>query len=436
MPYKPSRKPRRSSRKVQRPPEVAIERTLLVSSLGHHGDGIAIADDNGEQGRYFVPYTLPGERIRAKTVGKRAEVLEVLEPSPDRIEPFCPHFGSCGGCTSQHVGDLPYRAWKHGIVEMALNNKGLEVSVDDLIDAHGDGRRRVTFHVRFAKGRVQVGFMQPRSRELIDLENCPILVPELNDAAQIARMMTAPFASKTQQLDIAITATQDGLDCDIRGAGTVDYDIHVALAERAEACNIARVSIEGEMILERRKPTLRVGKLRVPLPPASFLQATAVGEETLARLVLSEIGGAKKVADLFCGVGLFALRLAPSAAVYAADSNETAIAALRDAVRYGEGLKPVEAEVRDLFRNPVYHDDLKHFDAVIFNPGRAGAEAQATEIALSTVPLVICVSCDPASLARDAKILNDGGYQFDRVTPVDQFKYSPHIESVAVFRRK
>ena len=421
---------------MQRPPEVAIERTLLVSSLGHHGDGIAIADDNGEQGRYFVPYTLPGERIRAKTVGKRAEVLEVLEPSPDRIEPFCPHFGSCGGCTSQHVGDLPYRAWKHGIVEMALNNKGLEVSVDDLIDAHGDGRRRVTFHVRFAKGRVQVGFMQPRSRELIDLENCPILVPELNDAAQIARMMTAPFASKTQQLDIAITATQDGLDCDIRGAGTVDYDIHVALAERAEACNIARVSIEGEMILERRKPTLRVGKVRVPLPPASFLQATAVGEETLARLVLSKIGGAKKVADLFCGVGLFALRLAPSVAVYAADSNETAIAALRDAVRYGEGLKPVEAEVRDLFRNPVYHDDLKHFDAVIFNPGRAGAEAQATEIALSTVPLVICVSCDPASLARDAKILNDGGYQFDRVTPVDQFKYSPHIESVAVFRQK
>ena len=436
MPYKPGRKPRRSSRKVHRRVEAAVERTLHISTLGRHGDGIATADGDGEQDRYFVPFALPGERVRAKTVGKRAEVLEILEPSSDRVEPFCPHFGSCGGCTSQHLGDAPYRAWKHGIVEMALSNKGLEVSVDDLIEAHGEGRRRVTFHVRFSKGRVQVGFMQSRSRDLIDLERCPILVPELDAAPETARLMTAPFASKTQQLDIAITATREGLDCDIRGVGAVDYDIHVALAERAEACDIARVSIEGEMALERRKPMLRVGKLRVPLPPASFLQATAIGEEALARLIQSEVGDAKKVADLFCGVGPFALRLAPSVAVYAADSNEAAIAALREAVRYGEGLRPVEAEVRDLFRDPVYHDDLKHFDAVVFNPGRAGAEAQVKEIAVSTVPLVVCVSCDPASLARDAKILTDGGYQFERVTPVDQFKYSPHIESVAVFRRK
>jgi len=436
LPYKPSRKSRRPSRKVQRRVVAAVERTLLVSSLGRHGDGIATADGDGEHDRYFVPFALPGERVRAKTVGKRAEVLEILEPSSDRVEPFCPHFGSCGGCTSQHLDDIPNRAWKRGIIEMALINKGLEVCVDDLIDAHGEGRRRVTFHVRFAKGRVQVGFMQSRSRDLIDLERCPILVPELDAAPQIARMMTVPFASKIQQLDIAITATQEGLDCDIRGAGLVDYDTHVALAEQAEACDIARVSIEGEMALERRKPMLRVGELSVHLPPASFLQATAVGEETLARLVLLEIGGARKVADLFCGVGPFALRLAPTAAVYAADSNETAIAALREAVRYGEGIKPVEAEIRDLFRDPMYHDDLKHFDAVVFNPGRAGAEAQAMEIALSTVPLVVCVSCDPASLARDAKILTDGGYQFERVTPVDQFKYSPHIEAVAVFRRK
>lgn len=436
MPYKPNRKPRRSSRKARHRVETAIERTLYVSSLGRYGDGIAAVDGDDGQDRYFVPFTLPGERVRAKTIGKRAEILEILEPSSDRVEPFCPHFGSCGGCTSQHMGDIPYRTWKRGVVEMALRNKGIEVRIDDLIDAHGEGRRRVTFHVRFSKGRVQVGFMQSRSRDLVDLERCPILVSGLDDATEVARKLAAPFASKTQQLDIAITATQDGLDCDIRGGGAVDYDIHVALADHADACDVARVSIEGEMVLERRKPTLGIGKLRVSLPPASFLQATAVGEETLARLVLSEIGDARKVADLFCGVGPFALRVAPTAAVYAVDNNEAAIAALRDAVRYGEGLKPVEAEVRDLFRNPVYHEDMKRFDAVVFNPGRAGAEAQAIEIALSAVPLVVCVSCDPASLARDAKILTDGGYQFERVTPVDQFKYSPHIESVAIFRRK
>jgi 23S rRNA (uracil1939-C5)-methyltransferase len=429
------RSTRQKSQRTDRT-DPAVDQDLRITDLGRHCDGIGVAEGGDGRDQYFVPFALPGEMVRAKTVGKRAQVLEVLEPSTERIEASCPQFGRCGGCAAQHLQDLAYQTWKRGVVETALLNRGLDVAVGELIDGHGDGRRRVTFHVRFAKGRVLVGFMQARSRNLVELDTCPILVPALQDAPEIARALALPFAGSTQQLDIAITETLEGLDCDIRGVRDMGYDAHVALAEQADACDLARVSIDGEMALERRKPMVQVGSLRVPLPPACFLQATTAGEEILAQLIRSEIGDVKKIADLFCGIGPFALRLTSTAAIYAVDNNEAAIAAMQNAVRFGVGLKPVTGEIRDLFRNPVYHEDLNSFDAVIINPARAGAEAQAREIALSDVPVIVYVSCDPASLARDAELLIDGGYHFERAIPVDQFKYAAHIETVAVFRRK
>lgn len=414
-----------------------VERTLRISELGRHCDGIGSEEgSDSDPSRYFTPYTLPGELVRARTSAKNADLIEVLEPSLDRVTPECPLFGTCGGCAAQHMDAGLYRSWKRGVVETALRNRDIDVGVDELIDAHGSGRRRVTFHVQFVKGQARVGFMRTRSRELIEVETCPILAPSLSGAVEAARALAAPFSKAAQQIDIAITATPDGLDCDIRGGGEADYDTHTKLAELADLYDLARVSMDAVVALERRKPMMRFGTLRAPLPTACFLQATDSGEETLVKLVLAEIGDAKKVADLFCGVGPFALRFAPFAAVYAADSNADAIKALSDAVRLGQGLKPVEAVTRDLFRNPVYRDDLEKFDAVIFNPARSGAEAQALEIAQSAVPVVVCVSCDPASLARDADILVSGGYTFERAMPVDQFKYAAHVETVAVFRRK
>ncbi len=431
---KPRRNPRRSSRKSRQITAPLVEQTVRIAELGRHGDGMPESADVTPQPQ-FVPFALPGELVRVESDGKRGRVIEVLEASADRAEAFCPHFTHCGGCAVQHLKEAPYQAWKRGIVETALRFKNLDVAVDDLIDAHGDGRRRVTVHVAFTKGKILAGFMQARSRQLIDIEICPILSPGLLKAPEAARLLATPFTKRGAPLDIAITDTPQGMDCDIRGAGDADYETHIALAEAAEQADLARVSLDGGMALERRKPLLNMGALRVPLPPECFLQATHLGEETIARLVLAELAGQKKVADLFCGVGPFALRLANSAAVFAADSNAEAIDALKTAVRFGENLKPVEAVVRDLFRDPLYHGDLNAFDAIIFNPARAGAEAQAEEIAQSDVPTVICVSCDPASLARDARILVDGGYTFTRASPVDQFKYSPHVETVAVFRR-
>lgn len=429
------RKAKRSSGKSRQPAVTLVEQTVRIAELGRHCDGMTAASDVGTPVPQFVPFALPGELVRVQSDGKRGRVLEVLEPSEDRAEPFCPHFTHCGGCTSQHLRDAPYREWKRRIVETALRYKNHDVTVDELIDAHGDGRRRVTFHIEFAKGKILAGFMQARSRQLIDLDTCPILAPGLANATAAARLLAAPFAKQGNPFDISMTDTPQGLDCDIRGAGECGYDAHIAIAEAAAHFDLARVSLDSGMALERRKPMLPMGALRVPLPPDCFLQATTLGEEIISKIVLDELTSVKKIADLFCGVGPFALRLSATTRVFAADSNASAIDALKLAVRFGENLKPVEAVTRDLFRDPIYHGDLNNFDAVIFNPARAGAEAQAEEIALSDVKQVICVSCDPASLARDARILVDGGYSFERATPVDQFKYSPHVETVAVFRR-
>ena len=189
------------------------------------------------------------------------------------------------------------------------------------------------------------------------------------------------------------------------------------------------------MVAQGGQPLLKVGKAHVQLPPGAFLQATAEGEAALAKLVLAHVGGAKRVADLFAGIGTFALRLAETARVTAADNEGGAIKALERAAATTTGLKPVEVHTRDLFRRPFMAAELKNFDAVVFNPPRQGAEAQTRELAKSKVPVVVAVSCDAATFARDARILIDGGYKLVRVSPLDQFRYSAHVELVAKFEK-
>jgi 23S rRNA (uracil1939-C5)-methyltransferase len=222
---------------------------------------------------------------------------------------------------------------------------------------------------------------------------------------------------------------------DVRGSGPLDAARTAALARVAERHKLARLTRHGELVAQAAQPTLQIGKARVPLPPGAFLQATAEGEATLARLVLGHLGQVKRVVDLFCGIGPFALRIAEGARVMAADDDADAVGALKRAAAATSGLKPVETMVRDLFRRPFVASELKGYDAVVFDPPRQGAEAQAREIAKSAVPLVVAVSCDRTSFARDARILVAGGYRLAAVTPVDQFRYSYHVEIVAKFER-
>jgi 23S rRNA (uracil1939-C5)-methyltransferase len=349
----------------------------------------------------------------------------MLSEPADQAEPICRYFGSCGGCTLQHFGPVSYMALKQEQVAHALRDAHVLADVGALIEAHGDGRRRATVHAR----GTMVGYMRARSHELLDIAACPILVPALE---QRAMTLTRPIAATLGDCDVAYTATDTGLDVAIKTERKFKPERLTLLAQRAE---VARMSLNGDVVLQSRPPALRMGKSVVELPLASFLQATAMAEAVLARLVVEGVGKAKSVADLFCGLGPFALRLAEQARVTAADSDKTAIAALQKAVRNTQGLKPVTAFYRDLFREPLQPAELNGHDAVVFDPPRAGAEAQARELARSSVKTVVAVSCEPRTFARDAAILIAGGYRLESVTPVDQFAWSMHVEMVGVFKR-
>jgi 23S rRNA (uracil1939-C5)-methyltransferase len=409
-----------------------IER-LVISGLGHRGDGTAASP----AGPIYVPYTLPGETVEVTPwTGHpdRRHLVRVDAPSAERIAPICPHFGTCGGCALQHWQAERYRAWKRDLVVTALRQAGRDVAVEALIDAHGEGRRRAVFHARRgAKDVLQVGFAAFSTHHIVAIDRCPILAPGLAGAIEAAWAIAESLAS-AKPLDIQATATDGGLDIDVRGSGPLTPTQSVALARLADARRLARLTRHGELIARCAAPSVAMGRATVTLPPGAFLQATAAGEETLARLVAAHVGGARTVADLFAGVGPFALRLAERATVIAADSDEGAIAALHAAAKT-PGLKPVTAERRDLFRRPFLAPELTRVDAVVFDPPRQGAEAQARALAASKVPVIVAVSCNPATFARDVKILADGGYRIASVTPVDQFRYSAHVEVVAQLLR-
>jgi 23S rRNA (uracil1939-C5)-methyltransferase len=407
---------------------------LTISRVGHRGDGIAETPD----GPVFVPYTLAGESVEVEPFPghpDRRHLLRVETASPERITPVCPHFTVCGGCQTQHWDFARYREWKHRTVVEALRQAGLDSAVGDLIDAHGEGRRRAVLHARrSAHDVLELGFMGYRAHHIVSIDRCPVLAPSLAGAIPAAWALAEALGAVDKPLDIQATATDGGLDVDVRGSGPLRAQHASALARLAQTHRLARLTRHGELIAQRAAPSVRMGKASVVLPPGAFLQATAAGEAVLARLVAEHAGNAKAVADLFCGVGPFALRLAERARVVAADADDGAIAALRQAAK-APGLKPIEAEARDLFRRPFGPDELKSFGAVVFDPPRQGAEAQARQLAASKVPLVIAVSCNAATFARDARLLVDGGYRLTAVTPVDQFRYSAHVEIVARFER-
>jgi 23S rRNA (uracil1939-C5)-methyltransferase len=412
-----------------------VER-LVIDHVGHLGDGVALA----EARHLFVPYTLGGETVEVSAAPgnhpDRRQLIRIEQPSAARIEPFCLHFGTCGGCAIQHWQPERYRAWKRDLVVTTLAQAKIGCEVLALIDAHGDGRRRMTLHARKGTRDVlKVGFAAAQSHDVIPIDRCPILDPGLNGALEAAWALAEPLTGIGKPLDIQITASDSGLDVDIRGSGPLPTAAISALSQIAARHRLARLTRHGELLLMRQAPGVTMGKARVILPPGSFLQATVAGEAALAVLVAKHCDRARHIADLFCGVGPFALRLAEKSRLSAYDSDAGAIASLQKAAASTPGLKPVKAETRDLFRRPLVAEELRDFDAVIFDPPRQGAQAQAERLAASKVPVVIAVSCNATTFARDARILIDGGYEIGSVTPVDQFRHTPHVELVARFSR-
>ncbi len=395
--------------------------TFKVESLGQRGDGLIRDGEN----LLHVAKVLPGETVELAN----DKLASIITKSTERVEPFCAVHDTCGGCKFQHWREESYRNWKHALVVDTLAAAGLKTEVADLIDAHGTGRRRVSLHVREIDGLWRAGFMGEKSHKLQPFETCPVLVPALVSAAKIA----ACFGPLMGECDVAVTETALGLDIAIKAERKANEKRLPALQTQFDQHNLCRLSVNGEALFVRATPTIRMGAALVPLPVQSFLQATAEGESVLAQLVVAALKKSRDVADLFCGLGPLAFRLAEVAPVIAIDADKQAITCLQQAIRHTQGLKPIKAEVRDLMHNPLVVMELKQFDGVVFDPPRAGAFAQAQQLAKSKVKRVAAVSCDLSTFVRDAKILVEGGYKLTRVTPVDQFKWTPHVELVGAF---
>ena len=407
---------------------------LLIEQVGGEGDGVAA-------GPVYVPFALPGEQVLAAGAGDRRELVEVLAPSPARVEPPCPHFFACGGCALQHWAHEPYLAWKVERLRATLARDRLETEILPAYAAGPGTRRRVAWHARKGgRDAARLGYKVRKSWDLVDIAACPIADARIQAAIPALKRLAAPlFEHAKSAPTLHVTVTDAGLDIDISGverrSGGLSADARVALAERAAEAGFARVTLDGETAYGARAPQVRLGPAVVRLPPGAFLQATVGAEEAMAAFVVEAAAGAARVADLYCGVGTFTFRLAELAPVYAADFAGEAVQALSSALATAPGLKGVVAEARDLVRRPVLAEELKKIDVAVFDPPRAGAAEQTAELARSKLSRVVAVSCNPATFVRDARRLADAGFRLERLLPVDQFLWSPHIELCALFKR-
>lgn len=402
-----------------------------IARVGAQGDGVIDA----AQAQRFVPFTLTGERVEAAFDGARGRLLQILDVSAERVPPVCRHFGVCGGCALQHLAHASYLVWKREQVIAAFRARGIEADVAPVRDAGGK-RRRAVLTCRRTEDGLTLGFHTAQSHDVIGILECPVLEPRIVAALPALQKLIEPLISKRGEARVTVTATEAGLDVAIdETARTLTPDLLARLARDATTAGFARVSIGNDPLFEALQPFLTFGTAEVIIPPGVFIQAVAEAERTMVDLVVASLGKVKSVADLFAGVGAFTFPIAAKAKVLAVDSDKRAVAALKRAVNTATGVKPIAPLVRDLFREPLSPLELNEHDAIVFDPPRAGAEAQVRAIARARVKTVVAVSCNPATLARDARILIDGGYTMSTVTPVDQFVYTPHIEVVTVFRR-
>ncbi len=416
---------------------------VTIETLGSAGDGVAKLD--GEP--VFVPGTVPGDVVDVQITRRRGKpargaVTTLIEPGPDRVTPPCPHFGECGGCQLQHVGQSAYLAWKQAKVSAALDRRGLDVTcVQDIVATPAGTRRRADFvAINTARG-VLLGFYRRGSHQVVDIGACHVVTEPVNAILPAVRQLLQPHLPVGGKASAVILSCDNGLDVLLEWRVAEAAGVWQDLAAFADLHDLAAVSVRdvktGDITPAaiRRPPVMRMGSADMSPPPGAFLQASAEAETILRKLVLEGVGEATAVADLFAGCGTFALSLSDGRRVHAVEGDETLAAALKTAVDKTGGRINTSVDVRDLFRRPLSAKELAKFDAVVFDPPRAGAKEQSETLAASTVGRAVAVSCEPATFARDVRILVDGGFVLEKVVPVDQFVWSTHVEVVGVLSR-
>ncbi len=402
---------------------------LTIDRLGHLGDGVA----QGPDGAVFVPQMLPGEVVEGDLQDGKLLNPRIVTPSVNRVRPPCVHARSCGGCLMQHSADPFVADWKLGIVKGALDGQGLTTLFRPILTSPPMSRRRATLSARRTKGGVLLGFHARASDTLVAVPNCQLLHPDLIATFPALESLVKIGGSRSSEMSLTVTRSLAGPDVVVTGAKTVDAAVQLDLARLAETHGFARLTWNGEMVALRAQPMQRFGRALVAPPPGAFLQATAEGEIALLQAVALAVGSARKITDLFAGVGTFALPLAERAEVHAVESEAAMLTALDKGARAAEGLRRVTVETRDLYRRPLEADEFKGVEAVVIDPPRAGAEAQTRTLAAAKIPVIAAVSCNPVTFARDAKVLVNAGYSLDWVQVVDQFRWSAHVELAARF---
>lgn len=419
------------------------EATLTIDYIGRRGDGVGHLDGQP----VFVPRALPGETVcvrllAARDKGIAARLLSIEKSAPERIDPPCPYYEDCGGCALQHWDESAYRNWKFSRVRDQLSRAELSVGawLDPVFIPHTT-RRRTTLAALVQNKKLRLGYHRARSHDIIDIPDCIALSPRLDTLRSALRPHLKSLLSAEKAAAIFLQDTGLAVDMMITGAvgprKTPEMAEREIMARMAQECNIARLSWrlrdkdEAEIIVQPAPVLKQSGSLRVELPPGAFLQPSAEGEKALIDSVRAPIksAGARRVADLFAGCGTFSGPLRDDGvSVLAVEVDPAAIAAVKKT-----GL---EARQRNLFSAPLIPKELNEFDAVIIDPPRMGAKEQALALASSSVPLVVSVSCNPGTFARDAALLCAGGYQLESVQVIDQFIWSAHIECVGAFRRR
>ncbi|WP_156167220.1 class I SAM-dependent RNA methyltransferase [Sphingomonas sp. Ag1] len=370
-----------------------------------------------------VPFAAPGDRVLPGGD---------IEAGPHHQVPPCRHFPECGGCQLQHLDDASWSQFILDRISSALATQGLEAAIRAPALSPPRTRRRATLH---AESSGRIGFSMEKSHAIVDLAECHVLAPELFALVAPLRRLIHVLRPR-RRLDVHLTLADQGVDLLINGVMPEGLAAAEAITAFAEGNRLARVAFdEGygpEVRWEPEAVTITLGGVPVPLPPASFLQATREGEAALVAAVREVVTGEGVVADLFAGLGTFALAL--PGRVYAAEAGREAIMALKAAAARSH--RTVFTEHRDLYRRPLTPAELDRFSAVVIDPPRAGAKEQAQALAGSKTPKLAYVSCNPSSFARDVKTMVEGGWQIDWIQPVGQFRWSTHVELAASLSRR
>ena len=411
--------------------------TVTIDSVGGLGDGIGRLDGKP----VFVPKSCAGDTLSVRITQQtkefmRGEIAGIVSAGAERTDALCPYFDACGGCSLQQLNATAYKAFKERVLADALAHGGFPGTPAAITFLPPATRRRVDFKIQHSGKMLALAYHGLRSHSLVPIDQCLILEPALQRLVSLlpSALAILPYASSFRAL--SLTLADNGVDMLLELSGAAPK---AELAKLARALGIARISASNgkttETVCEEPQLVMQLGGYAVPLPPDAFLQAAKQGQEVLTDFVLAHVESGARVADLFCGIGTYSFAISRKARVHGVEIQGAAVQNLKDTIDHYKLRGHMSAEARDLFQKPLTAAELEKFDTIVLNPPRAGAKAQAEAIAASKVKKLVMVSCNPASFARDAKILKAAGFTLTQAAGLDQFVWSPHLEIAAAFAR-